>query len=159
MKKKFMMLLCSMMMTVAANAQFEAGKVYVGSSLSGINMSYNGSEKANIHVAAKAGYLAEDNLMLTGTVGWNAREKAPDDLTLGVGGRYYIVQNGLYLGAGVTFLHNNVRDDFMPGVQIGYAFFLSRTVTVEPELYYDQSFKKHSDYSTVGLRIGVGIYL
>lgn len=47
----------------------------------------------------------------------------------------------------------------MPGVEVGYAFFLSRTVTVEPAIYYDQSFKKHSDFSTIGLRLGVGIYL
>ena len=47
----------------------------------------------------------------------------------------------------------------LPGVEVGYAFFLSRTVTVEPSIYYDQSFKNHSDFSTIGFRIGVGVYL
>ena len=47
----------------------------------------------------------------------------------------------------------------MPSVQIGYAFFLSHTVTIEPEIYYNHSFKSHSDYSTIGLRVGFGIYL
>ena len=47
----------------------------------------------------------------------------------------------------------------MPSVQVGYAFFVSRTVTIEPELYYEQSFKNHKDYSNFGLRIGVGVYL
>ena len=47
----------------------------------------------------------------------------------------------------------------MPGVEVGYAFFINRTVTIEPAIYYDQSFKKHSDYSTVGFRIGIGINL
>ena len=50
-------------------------------------------------------------------------------------------------------------NDFMPSVQVGYAFFVSRTVTIEPELYYEQSFKNHKDYSNVGLRIGIGVYL
>ena len=47
----------------------------------------------------------------------------------------------------------------MPGVEVGYAFFISRTVTIEPAIYYDQSFKDHSKYSTVGLKVGFGIYL
>ena len=47
----------------------------------------------------------------------------------------------------------------MPGVEVGYAFFLSRTVTVEPSVYYNQSFKKHSDYSRIGLKLGIGVYL
>ena len=49
--------------------------------------------------------------------------------------------------------------DVMPGVEVGYAFFLSRTVTVEPSVYYNQSFKKHSDYSRIGLKLGIGVYL
>ena len=50
-------------------------------------------------------------------------------------------------------------DDLLPSVQVGYSFFINRTVTIEPELYYEQSFKNHKDYSQVGLRIGIGIYL
>ena len=47
----------------------------------------------------------------------------------------------------------------MPGIEVGYAFFVSKTVTIEPAIYYDQSFKNHSDYSKIGLRVGFGIYL
>ena len=47
----------------------------------------------------------------------------------------------------------------MPGIELGYAFFLGKSVTIEPSVYYDQSIKNHSDYSKVGLKIGVGIYL
>jgi hypothetical protein len=50
-------------------------------------------------------------------------------------------------------------DDFMPTVHIGYAYFLSRSVTIEPEVYYNQSFKKHEDYSGLGFRLNFGIYL
>ena len=47
----------------------------------------------------------------------------------------------------------------MPGLEVGYAFFLSKTITVEPAIYYDQSLKDHSQYSTIGLKVGIGIYL
>ena len=45
-----------------------------------------------------------------------------------------------------------------PGIHAGYAFFVSRTVTLEPELYFDIS-TKGSDYMCYGLRVGVGVYL
>ena len=47
----------------------------------------------------------------------------------------------------------------MPGIEVGYAYFLSRTVTIEPAIYYNQSFKNHSDFSSVGLKVGIGVYL
>jgi hypothetical protein len=80
-------------------------------------------------------------------------------LSVGAGGRYYIEQNGLYLGASALFKHRDSYDDLLPSVQLGYAFFISRTVTIEPEIYYEQSFKNHKDYSQVGLRVGIGVYL
>ena len=46
----------------------------------------------------------------------------------------------------------------MPGAEVGYAFYINRSVTIEPAVYYDHSFK-NSDYSTVGLKVGIGIYL
>ncbi len=50
-------------------------------------------------------------------------------------------------------------NDFMPGVEVGYSYFVSKQVTIEPAIYYDQSFKKHTDYSTIGFKVGIGIYL
>ena len=47
----------------------------------------------------------------------------------------------------------------MPGLEVGYAYFVSKTVTVEPAVYYDQSFKDHSAFSTIGFKVGVGVYL
>ena len=98
--------------------------------------------------------------MATAQLTWEKQSMMPSFLKVGVGARYYIVQNGLYLGAQVNYLrHSSDYDDLQPGVQVGYAFFLSKNVTVEPEIYYDQSIKSHKDFSTVGFRIGVGIYL
>lgn len=160
MKKKLSLALLAMMMSLVANAQFETGKKYLGASLSSLNLSYNGVDKGSFGVEAKAGYMFQDNWMATGQIGYAKKHEVPSNLSLAVGVRYYIVQNGLYLGASMGYLHSgDSYDDFMPGVQVGYAFFLSRTVTIEPEIYYNQSFKNHSDYSTVGLRIGVGVYL
>ena len=159
--KKVAMLLTALMLTLSASAQFEEGKGYVGASLTGLDLSYNGAKNLSLGVQAKAGYLVADDLMLLAEAGYRHDGKdAAHLLDFGVGGRYYITQNGIFLGANCKFVHaNNGYNDLMPGVEVGYAFFLSRTVTVEPSLYYRQSLKKHSDYSTIGLKIGFGIYL
>ena len=47
----------------------------------------------------------------------------------------------------------------MPGIEAGWAYFLNGSVTIEPSVYYDQSFKCHKDFSTFGVRLGIGIYL
>lgn len=162
MKKKLIAMVAALMMTVAANAQFEQGKMYLGGSLTGLNLKYSGLDKLNIGAQVNAGYMIADDFMLLGNVGYehSGNDFKPDFVTLGVGGRYYIEQNGIYLGLNCKYLHGNHNyNDIMPGAEVGYSFFLSRTVTVEPAVYYDQSFKNHSDYSTIGLKIGLGVYL
>ena len=112
----------------------------------------------------RAGFFAAahyDNMMLLAQASFqhSGNDAVADHFTVGVSGRYYIVQNGLYLSAGVKLLHaNHNYNDIMPGAEVGYAFFINRSVTIEPAVYYDQSFKK-SDYSTIGLKVGLGIYL
>lgn len=159
--KKIGILCASLMMAVAANAQFEKGKVYCGASLSGLNLSYNGTSDLNLGLNGQVGYLFDDNLMAVGSLSYQhtGKEGVKDYVSVGVQGRYYIIQNGLYLGLGAKLAHTGSYNDVMPGLEVGYAFFVSRTVTIEPAVYYDQSFKNHSDYSTVGLRVGIGIYL
>lgn len=158
-KKTIVTAMFALLATVSANAQFEKGKVYLGASLSGMNLSYSGSEKFKLGVEAKGGYMVDDNVLLLGEVNYSKQHEMPFSIGVGVGGRYYIVQNGLYLGASVGYKHCDDFSDLQPSVQVGYAFFLNRTVTIEPELYYIQSFKNHSDFSTIGLRVGVGVYL
>lgn len=159
--KKIAIMLTGLFMAMSANAQFEQGKVYCGASLSGLNLSYNGTEDLNLGLQAKAGFFLEDNWMVLGSLDYQhtGKDEVKDYVSVGAQGRYYIVQNGLYLGAGAKLVHTGSYNDVMPGVEVGYSFFVSRTVTIEPALYYDQSFKNHSDYSTVGIRIGVGVYL
>ena len=160
--KKLMMLVVGLVMTIAANAQFEQGKYYVSGSLTGLNMSYSGADKFNLGVEAKGGYMVADNWMALAMAGYShsGQDGIDDTFQAGVGGRYYIIENGLYMGVNAKFVRGNSSyNDFMPGIELGYAFFLGRSVTVEPAVYYDQSIKNHSDFSKVGLRVGVGIYL
>lgn len=159
--KKFVVLCVSLLLSMAVHAQFEEGKVYGGASLTGLNLSYNGASDLNLGVQGQIGYLFADNLMAVGQVSYQhtGKDGVRDYVSVGAQGRYYIIQNGLYLGAGAKLIHTGSYNDVMPGVEVGYAFFVSRTVTIEPAIYYDQSFKNHSDYSTIGLRIGIGVYL
>ena len=159
--RKITLLLMALVMTISANAQFKAGKGYVGASLTGLDLHYNGQDKLKLGVEAKAGYLPWDNIMFLAEAGiqHNGDSDVPDDSRVGVGARYYITQNGLYLGANCKLVHaSHNYNDLMPGAEVGYAFFINRSVTIEPAVYYDQSFKK-SKYSTVGLKVGIGIYL
>lgn len=162
MKKKLTLLFVALMMVVAANAQFQEGKGYLGASLTGLDMSYSGAEKFNLGIEAKGGYLIADNLMLLGMASYehSGNDEVADRVSVGVGARYYIIQNGLYLGVNGKLIHaNHDYNDVMPGLEMGYAFFINRSVTIEPAIYYDQSFKNHSDYSKIGFKVGVGIYL
>ena len=159
--KKIAVVALGLMMSVAAHAQFESGKKYCGASLTGLNLSYNGSEDLNLGLQAKAGYFLEDDMMLVAQAEYkhSGLEGVKDYWALGAQGRYYIEQNGIYLGAGVKLIHTGSYNDVMPGLEVGYAFFIGKQVTLEPAVYYDQSFKNHSEYSTVGLKLGIGIYL
>ncbi len=167
MKKIFLTLVCAIV-AMASQAQgytkpsfdrppFGEGKYYVSTGLSGFDLNFSDCKKWNLDVQAKAGYLFTDNWMVTGQVGYGYHKYASNTFNAGAGLRYYIEQNGLYLGLGGNYVHQHHYDDFMPTVQLGYAFFLNRTVTIEPELYYNQSLKDQ-DYSGLGLRISFGIY-
>ncbi|MBQ9356377.1 MAG: outer membrane beta-barrel protein [Prevotella sp.] len=152
--------------TVAVSAQtapqystpFGEGKYYVATSLSGLDLNYSSSEDWKMDFSLKGGYLFTDNWMITAQVEYDWRKKASNAFKAGAGLRYYIDQNGLYAGLGANYVHrmHNI-DDFMPTAQVGYSFFLNRTVTIEPEVYYNLSLKDN-DYSGFGLRIGFGVY-
>lgn len=159
--KKIAVVALGLMVSVGAHAQFESGKQYCGASLTGLNLSYNGSEELSLGIQAKAGYFFEDDMMLLAQAEYkhSGLEGVKDYWALGAQGRYYIEQNGIYLGAGMKLIHTGSYNDMMPGVEVGYAFFVSKQVTIEPAVYYDQSFKNHSDYSTVCVKVGIGIYL
>ena len=144
--KKCLLLVATMMVSICASAQFQEGKGYIGASLTGLDLHYNAQDGFNVGLEAKAGFFPWDNFMVLGNVSavHNGSEAVADHISI---------------GAGVKFLHaNHSYNDMMPGLEVGYAFFLNRSVTIEPAIYYDQSFKS-SRYSTVGFKLGVGVYL
>lgn len=184
MKKRFFLVIMTLCVALASNAQYRRSnsynydysfnkktesttpflqdKFYVGASVSGLDLNYNGMSDLSVGFDCQAGYFVMDNIMILGNVGYKhvgGDDPTPDVISVGAGGRYYIEQNGIFLGLGVKYKHaNHDYNDVMPGIELGYALFLNRTVCLEPCLFYEQSINDHSKYSNVGLRVGLGIY-
>ena len=156
--KKLLMTLLLCVTTLGAKAQFEKNTTYFSTSLTGLSMSYSNQEKFTLGVDVLGGFFVEQSWMLYGRFGYG-HTQVSDDVTLGVGMRYYILQNGLYLGSALQYQHlfknmNNVQ--ICP--EVGYTFFLYRFVTLEPSLFYNIRLNNFSVGSKVGLRIGFGFF-
>ena len=91
--KKIALIAVALVMSIAANAQFEEGKGYIGASLSGLDIS-NQTKEFHLGLNARLGYMFQDNLMALGEIGLDHWDKSPDALVVGAGARYYIEQNG-----------------------------------------------------------------
>ena len=166
MKKKIFTLLFGLLAVSAANAQylndsktpFSQGKFYVAASASNLNLNYSKSSDWSFGLQAKAGYFFLDNWMVLGVFDYmNISNGTSVTTQIGAGARYYFSRNGIFLGATAKYAHAKNFDDFEPEINVGYAFFLNHHVTIEPELYYEHSFKD-TDYSGFGLRLGFGYY-
>ena len=165
--KKILMSAIALMMAMSVNAQkvlnesttpFEESKFYIGASLSGLTLNYSKASDWSLGLSAKAGYLFLDNWMVLGVFDYqNYSSGTAVTTNIGAGGRYYFERNGIYAGLTAKYAHQTGVDEFKPEVNVGYAFFLGHYVTLEPELYYEQSFKS-SKYSQFGLRLGFGVY-
>jgi len=161
--KKLVMGLVMALFAMTANAQFEAGKKYIGASVSGLNLSYSKQSKTTFDVNATIGTFVFDEWMLTGQLGYNHAHES-NLFEIGLGWRYYIAQNGLYLGLGAMYAHGDngdgdfKTDNFFVTPEVGYSFFINEYLTIEPAVYYRMSLNEFSDGSTVGLKIGLGYY-
>ncbi len=162
MRKVLMTLFALMAMSVSAQSDitpFEKGKVYANAGLSGLDLSYNATKKWNLNIDTRVGYFIEDNWMNTFEAGYGVYNGDYNEFRIALGTRYYVAANGLFGGLGLGYRHKGSVNDVMPKINLGYTFFISRTVTIEPELYYDISTCNFKDYSTFGFRIGFGVYL
>ena len=156
--KKTLLVLFLLIGTLSAHAQFERGKKYVSASISGLGMSYSSSEKFRLGLDASFGYFLADCFMLRANVGYD-HTRAIDDVSVGLGARYYFDQSGVFLGTGAEYLHfSPSNNDVQIPFEVGYAFFINRFITIEPSIYYKMSLHDFSDNSTVGLNIGIGFY-
>lgn len=161
--KKVCLLLCLMVASLAAQAQFEKGKWIINPSVSGLDMAYDtDADRFSFGAAVKGGCFLVDNfaLLVQGGVQWNDRGTHTDIYRMGVGTRYYFSKIGIYVGADVNVDRHDygkhLGDDtkFSFGMDAGYAFFLSRTVTLEPAFYWNVDEDRHK----FGLKLGFGFY-
>lgn len=156
--KRLNILLLLMVLALTAQAQFEKGTKYVSASLTGLGLSYSSNEKFRLGIDADAGYFLSDCFMLKANLGYE-HKKELDDVRLGAGARYYFDQCGVFLGAGAEFNHfTKNNNDVMIPVEVGYAFYINRYLTIEPSAYYKMSLHDFSGNSMVGVRVGFGFY-
>ena len=143
--KKLALFVCLLVVTVAAQAQFEKGKWILNPSITGLEFSHDtGTDKTSFGLEAKGGAFLLDNIALLVHAG---------------AGRYYFDKIGVYLGADVNvdrwdWGHDLDDTKFSFGLEAGYAFFLTRTVTIEPAAYWNIN----DDRSKFGLKVGFGFY-
>lgn len=157
--KKLLSVLLLAAATTSAFAQFEAGKKYVGASLSNFNMSYSDSDKFSMGLNLKGGYFVERDIMAVGEFGFLFGDKDFQNVTVNAGARYYFEQNGIFAGANAKFTHTFCSfNDLAVSPEIGYCYFLNKYVTIEPSVYFDFSLTDFSDNSRVGLKLGLAIY-
>ncbi len=159
--KKYLLLVFLLMGTVCAHAQFEKSKWVVNPSVTGLGLSYDtGVDKASFGLGVNGGAFLMDNvaLLLRGGVSWNEGGSDMNRYYVGVGGRYYFDKVGIYLGANVNVdrWDGSSYDDtkFSFGMEAGYAFFVSKTVALEPAVYWNIN----GDRSKFGLKVGFGFY-
>lgn len=162
MKKFFTVAVLMLLLTLPASAQFESGKWIVNPSLSGMDFTFSKGKKAHFGLNAQVGAFLVDQVALLVNGGLSVNKMSADVYNLGVGGRYYFDSCGVYLGTGINLDHwkfeKDAKDtDVNWQVEAGYAFFLSRTVTIEPAVYYKLSMTDQ-DYSEFGLKVGFGFY-
>ncbi len=159
--KKMILSFMMALVTMSASAQFEGGKTYIGASMSGLGLSYSKQAKVNFDLTGTVGRFIVDDWMLLGNLEYQHLDGV-NLLEIGAGGRYYIEQNGLYLGLSAAYAYTDISSSKTHNCfitpELGYAFFLNQHVTIEPAVYYRMSVNDFADASTVGLKIGFGYY-
>ena len=156
--KKIVLSLVFLAATLTASAQFEKGTKYVSARLSGLDMSYSDQQNFQLGIEAVGGYYLWDNVMATGEIGYKHTEQT-DFFNIGIGARYSFVQNGVYLGAGVNYEHQNPNfNNLYITPEVGYTFYVNHYVAIEPALYYKMSLNDFAHGSRVGLKIGASVY-
>ena len=159
--KKLVFGICMLCISIAAQAQFEQGKWIVNPSITGLELSHSSEQKTEFGINAQVGAFIVDDVALLVTLGGEWTD-GRDAYGAGVGGRYYFNSTGIYVGAGLKmnnwkYKHMKSITDYAAFAEVGYAFFITKTITIEPAVYYNLSFKD-GDYSKYGLKVGFGLY-
>lgn len=160
--KKVIFTLLVLLASVNSFAQFERDTYYINTSLTHAQLGFSGSEKFNFGVDATGGFFFEDSWAAVAELGVNYTQKTLTNLSLGAGLRYYIYENGIYVGAGALYNHDEAPqgssvNDVRAKLEVGYTFYLNHYLAVEPAVYYKHSFKDQ-DLSKFGFKVGFGFY-
>ena len=157
-----MMLAVLLVAGLQAHAQFEKETWYLNTSLTGLDLSHSKYEGTSFGIALGGGAFVADNVAVLLQFRGHYLEKGADETSFGAGGRYYFSNCGVYGGLGMFYKHlsNGEWKKNLTGItpEVGYAFFLNGTITVEPAVYYDISLDHCADYSKLGFKIGFGFY-
>ena len=157
--RKILFTLLLIATSVSAFAQFEQGKKYASASLTGFDMSYSKRTEFALGLNLQAGYFIQQDWMVLGEFGMDYSHSDFNSIYVGAKGRYYMEENGLYLGFGAKYVHEfKSMNDVELTPEVGYSFFLNRYVTIEPSVYYDMSLTDFANKSKVGVKIGLGFY-
>ena len=155
--KKIVLLLFMAVMTLGAHAQFKKDTHYLNASLSGFGI---GFDKGNfsIGLSGEYGYYVADNWMVGGLLGY-AYSAGFHSLQIKSEFRYSFDSNGLNVGAGLQFEHAGTGRNYIQLCpQIGYTFYLSDKISLEPAVYADFALNDFKNGTSAGLKIGIGLY-
>ena len=193
MLRKVLTMLLIAVSSMQASAQFEKYTSYLNTSLTGLGLSYSKDSRFKMGVQATGGYFVEDCWMLYGRFGFEHQGargvmKNRNDLQIGVGGRYYIEQNGIFLGVGLAYQHaTNVtfsqHESIIGGTtenspveirtvynyygnrnyvhltpEVGYCFYVNNYLSIEPSVYCNLCLNRFSEGTEIGLKLGMGFY-
>ncbi len=159
MKKVLLTMVVAMVCSTSAFAQFEKGKYYASASATGVEFSVSEAEDFAMGLNATAGYLFEKNLMGIVELGTDYRNSEWQYMSIGGKVRYYLEKNGFFASAGCRLCHYWTDDnDFQITPEVGYCYFLNKTVTIEPSAYYDISLTDFGNYSKFGVKVAIGLY-
>ena len=192
MLRKVLTMLLIAVSSMQASAQFEKYTSYLNTSLTGLGLSYSKDSRFKMGVQATGGYFVEDCWMLYGRFGFEHQGargvmKNRNDLQIGVGGRYYIEQNGIFLGVGLAYQHATnvtfsqhesiiggttengpveIRTDNYYGnrnyvhltPEVGYCFYVNNYLSIEPSVYCNLCLNRFSEGTEIGLKLGMGFY-
>ena len=105
MMKKLLFMIALLLGCLQANAQFEAGKWYVNTSLTGLDLSHSKYEGTNFGFAIDGGTFIADNISILLDFKGKYVENGFDETTVGAGVRYYFDSCGVYCGLGCAYKH------------------------------------------------------